>query len=403
MKAFSYIKSHAPQATTLLLVVGVFAYWLLVNPQLLYYRETMQLFLWRSDYLMMRLAVPGGLAQYLGELLTACCLQPVYGATIYALLFLMAQQLSAQIIGSQRHFAFSLIAPILLFVISMQPSLPMTLTVAILLTMLLAVLAQYCRGARAWFSLVLTPIGYWLVGPVIILLPLYLLRFLASPAHKRRTIIGCIGGLLLWTGCIAASSRMVAYPLRQLALGIDYHWTSEMMGTDEEMTYDMLSRRQAWAAIVSRFEKHPSDVPAIRAVAEYASFRLGLIDEKTLQQGIAPSFGSQSSLPAMLMTSEVYLQIGLINMSQRNAFEAMEGIPNCNKSARVLHRLVETNLITGQYAVALKYISILEQTPFYRSWARRMRQLAEHPQLIKEHPFYDTLQQAYQATNDSFF
>jgi hypothetical protein len=72
-------------------------------------------------------------------------------------------------------------------------------------------------------------------------------------------------------------------------------------------------------------------------------------------------------------------------------------------SGRELSRLVETNLITGQYEVALKYISLLEHTLFYRSWAKQMRQLATNPELIKRSPKYGSLQEVYQQTVDVFF
>jgi hypothetical protein len=81
----------------------------------------------------------------------------------------------------------------------------------------------------------------------------------------------------------------------------------------------------------------------------------------------------------------------------------MEAIPNYNKSARALRRLVETNIVTGQYEVALKYISILEETMFYRGWARRMKLLAEHPEKINDHPVYHRLKEIYDKGEDMFF
>ena len=78
-------------------------------------------------------------------------------------------------------------------------------------------------------------------------------------------------------------------------------------------------------------------------------------------------------------------------------------IPNYNKSARALQRLAETNLVTGQYEVALKYISILEETTFYRGWARKIKPLAEHPETIKDNPVYYRLKEVYDNGEDMFF
>jgi hypothetical protein len=101
--------------------------------------------------------------------------------------------------------------------------------------------------------------------------------------------------------------------------------------------------------------------------------------------------------------SEVCMPLGMTNMSQRAAFEAMEAIPNYNKSARALQQLVQTNLISGNYKVALKYISLLEQTFFYRSWARKMKTMAARPELLKENPFLYRLKEIYDNDEDMLF
>ena len=109
------------------------------------------------------------------------------------------------------------------------------------------------------------------------------------------------------------------------------------------------------------------------------------------------------SIPSAFMMSEVAMRAGMVNVAQRAAFEAMEAIPNYNKSSRALCRLVETNLITGQTEVALKYIAILEQTTFYGGWAGKMKQMAENPQLLHNHKFYHRLKEYYENGEDFFF
>jgi hypothetical protein len=81
----------------------------------------------------------------------------------------------------------------------------------------------------------------------------------------------------------------------------------------------------------------------------------------------------------------------------------MEYIPNHNKSGRALKRLVETCIITGQYDLAKKYLSILDETFFYKNWAEKTRPLVEHPEQIKEHPFYQKSKEFYENSEDYFF
>jgi hypothetical protein len=102
--------------------------------------------------------------------------------------------------------------------------------------------------------------------------------------------------------------------------------------------------------------------------------------------GLIPKF--EKNFISSLLTGEVYYHLGLINTAQRFDFEAMEGIPNYNKSARVMKRLAETNLINGQYAVAEKYLDVLSKTMFYSQWAERTRALIKNPKSIAQYPEY---------------
>ena len=48
----------------------MFCYWLFLYPYIPVAREMSQLFLWTGDYFMERIMIPGGLAQYLGEMIS---------------------------------------------------------------------------------------------------------------------------------------------------------------------------------------------------------------------------------------------------------------------------------------------------------------------------------------------
>ena len=108
-------------------------------------------------------------------------------------------------------------------------------------------------------------------------------------------------------------------------------------------------------------------------------------------------------LVSAFMVSDIAMLMNMPTVAQRSDFEAMELIPNYNKSGRALKRLVETNLITGNYQVALKYLAILEETANYSKWAQEMRPLAEHPERLQQHPFFQKAQESFQKAKDMFF
>lgn len=92
-----------------------------------------------------------------------------------------------------------------------------------------------------------------------------------------------------------------------------------------------------------------------------------------------------NSINAAMQLSDIYFCIGDIASSQKYAFEGYVSSVNCG-SGRLLKRLVETNLIFGTYPVAEKYISLLEQTIFYKTWAKEHRRFLYNDLAVAKDP-----------------
>ena len=355
------LRSHWFAVTTVLFSAAVFSYWLFLRPYVMLAREQSLLFLWNREYLLERIVVPGGLAQYLSEFLVQFFVHPVYGALIHALLFASGLCLMRSLTKHLKaSFLISFLFSVFLWWLTTNIYIPLTPIVAVLLTLCVM------RFATGWLRLVLIPVLYWLVGPAAVLL-------LLPDGRKRKPSLPLIlSSALLFAVCLLGSSWLTPYPLRQVARGIDYYWEDHNMGTLEEMRFDMLMRQRNWSAV-----------------------------EKATPPNLQSSASISQSL-AFIM-SEMFMQKGMVSMAQRAAFEAMECIPNHNKSARSLQRLIETNLVQGHYDVARKYLNLLSQTTFYRSWASQMRPLADHPERIPTHISLGPLRKAYEKTPDTFF
>lgn len=339
-----------------------------------------QLFLWNSDYLTERMSLPGGFSRYMAEMLAQFFLNPFNGAVSYTLLSLLSQHLTHRLLlmvkkgrGEKVKFGLSLIPPFMLCKVAMDPAIPLTPTVAVLTVMALVNLslslsAGWAIRKRVLFLCLFLPVCYWLAWP---------------------------------------------------ANNLDYDWSGEkQIGTHEEMECDMLMRMKAWDQISAKFI-HPES-PAVKSAILLAAYQTGKISRETLYQRIyvprsikgMPSVfvvGGKSlvvrigSLSSAYMVSDMALQLNLPNVSQWVAFEAMEYIPNYNKSVRSVKRLAETAIVTGQYQLAKKYLSILDETLFYGKWAQEMRPLVEHPELINRKPYYHQLKKAYAESEDIFF
>jgi len=95
-----------------------------------------------------------------------------------------------------------------------------------------------------------------------------------------------------------------------------------------------------------------------------------------------------SSKRELLLTpflSDINFCVGNIALSQKFAFEGNEGCSGLG-SGRLLKRLVQTNLIYGEYAIADKYIRTLEHTFFYHKWAVDQRRFLYNDSLCMKDP-----------------
>jgi hypothetical protein len=389
---------------TTVFAVAVFCFWMFELPFLMAAREQVQLFLWNSDYLMERLAVPGGLAQYLGEFIVQFFVKNVYGALWYAVLFVAVQLLTWQLMRSKQRMAksswiylLSFIPSVILWYLACNPKIPITPIVAVLLTLVLMNLLPKHQKACRIAAFALIPIGYWLLGPAMVLMALYLLFTRGSNVMLR------IAPLILLVFCVVGSSWLTPYPLKQIARGVDYYWEKETMGTFEEMEYDMLMRQQRWDEMIEKYHQKGSESLSVNNAVLIVMWQQKRIDQQEVMRRINLDQRALKNIPSAFLMSEVCMPLGMTNMSQRAAFEAMEAIPNYNKSARALQQLVQTNMITGNPKVALKYLSLLEQTTFYRGWARKMKNMVKQPELMKQHPHFHQLKEIYDHGEDMLF
>ncbi|MDR0749993.1 MAG: DUF6057 family protein [Tannerellaceae bacterium] len=164
---------------------------------------------------------------------------------------------------------------------------------------------------------------------------------------------------------------------------------------EEVMAYDYHARRQQWGHIIRMAGEKAPSTPLSVALLNLSLCKQGRMADDMFRyfqngpEGLLPSFVRDFTMP--MMAGEVYYHLGFINTAQRFAFEAMEAIPDYQKSARAIKRLAETNLINGEYAVTRKYLQILRHTLYYSKWAVQTLALLEDEGKIDFNPEWHTL------------
>ena len=83
--------------------------------------------------------------------------------------------------------------------------------------------------------------------------------------------------------------------------------------------------------------------------------------------------------------SDVYWSMGHVAYAQRMAFEA-DVLDDRDYSPRMMRRLIETNLVSGAYDVARKYIDILALNPKDKAVAEQYRPFLDNDDLIEADP-----------------
>ena len=397
---------------TLLFGIVVWLFWWLRYPFALSYQEQFQLFLLDDDYFMSRMAEPGGLARYVAEFLVQFYNVVVVGAAIIAVLLVLMQLITWRLMRSKVHnplsiFYYPLSFLPALFVWYMMGDENLLLGFVVSLDIVLAVMLLSLR-LNIWWNILLIVITYWIAGPLFVILACWVAGLsLYTQKYTILPVIVC--PVVVWL-----NSFVSPYPVRVLWGGLGYYrfqgniptLKGYKARTYELIEYDYLVRQGRWDDIIAKADQKSPDLPMSVCANNLALAMKGELGERAFDYyqngtvGLLPKF--ERNFNSLLVTGEAYFQLGLVNTAQRFAFEAMEAIPNCEKSARCIRRLAETNLINGQYDVARKYLKMLEKTLFYSKWARRTMNLLGNEEAINQHPLYGHMR-TVRLTDDLLF
>lgn len=165
--------------------------------------------------------------------------------------------------------------------------------------------------------------------------------------------------------------------------------------TYELIDYDYLVRTHQWQRIIERAEKRQASSPMSVSCVNLSLAMQGQLCDRLFEfyqngaEGLFPTFTRDMTSP--LPTAEAFYQLGMVNDAERYAFEAQEAIPNYRKSGRLTRRIAQCEIINGNYAVAAKYLRMLEHSLFYRQWAKSQERFLYNSAAVKADPEYGRL------------
>jgi len=418
-----------------LLGAAVFAFWMWLFPQALNYQEQNQLFLFTWDYFRQRMALPGGLADWLSEGLVQFYYIRWAGALVLALLAVLLQLATWKAAGEKRSmYAFSFIPPLLMLVYMGDVEVLASYPVALLMAVSLCPLFQKAGWHRLW----MIPLGWWLLGPVMavpVLLSVLKSRKWADLA------------MLAWLAVtFYAEYRLLAaqYPFRDALFGLNYYRLVESLpplqviipavtvlcillcalpqrlnrplavegalclllaagtwfgvkrtyekDTYEVLAYDWLIRHEQYQKVLYRAERYQPRNPVSACSVNFCLFTQGQLESRLTEFYQCGTGGLV--LPAIrdnlsdITSAELLWMMGMPNITLQYSFDLQESIQNGRKSGRFLSRMAECNIVNGWYPRAHKYLDMLEHSLFYRRWAREKKALLKDEALVAKDPVY---------------
>lgn len=177
--------------------------------------------------------------------------------------------------------------------------------------------------------------------------------------------------------------------------------------TYELIDYDFLVRTEQWDKIIEKAEKKPATTPLSVSCVNLALSQKGMLADRLFEfyqnggEGLFPTFTRDMISP--VSTAEIFFRLGMVNDAERYMFEAQEAIPNYRKSARLTRRIIECDIINGNYKVAAKLLRRLQKTLFYSNWANQTMALLGNEKAINRHPIYSKLRKYREKKQDFLF
>ena len=177
--------------------------------------------------------------------------------------------------------------------------------------------------------------------------------------------------------------------------------------TYDLIDYDFLVRTEQWDKIIEKAEKKPATTPLGVSCVNLALSQKGQLADRLFEfyqnggEGLFPAFTRDMISP--VSTAEIFFRLGMVNDAERYMFEAQEAIPNYRKSARLTRRIIECEIINGNYQVAAKLLRRLQKTLFYSNWANQTMALLGNEKAINRHPIYGKLRKYREKKQDFLF
>ncbi len=420
----------------ILLWISFFIFFQISAQYHFFYMEQFQLFQFSSNYLKEYLFDVGGISFYFSNFLMQFYILNYLGAIISSFLLTIIAYLSYKILGTfgKKEFSYlGIISVIPFLVLHLLNYYNLAGTISFLLMLSAVLLTTKTKNANLYYIMIpLSLILFWITGPFVYQY-LLLMAFMYAIKKEKRLFFGIcfISVIMVFLGFMGFRLGVVEdlpnifmldsfyqprmeppfyiylpfifivgsaffiwvitilslqpKPIVSISLTLLIVCSSTFIFLKKELPeqlennflkeMDYYSHTGQWDKILSKADGEMNNHLYMNYI-NLALLKKGELTEEMFiydQRNVMSLMVSwdKSQLVSNLR-SDIAFATGQIALAQNMSFEALVNYKG-SVSGRCLQRLVETNLISGAYSVASKYLDILDQTLFYHKWAREYR------------------------------
>jgi hypothetical protein len=403
----------------------------------LFFQEQLQIFLLSPDHFFKYFSKPAALSSYAGDFLIQFFYLRGGGAIVITatllILWISVKTLLGKLAGREVSLYIALIPVILgwislcriehplsaetglifgilftLIYLSLKPGLPGYLTAVFLLPIL-----YIAAGSSFYilsFAVILKELKNRTAGRLIRLVLVLLITVIIPVALKETYLItvpqaftwisqmrkspGIIDLLPLFS--VLATMLFIAIPNKESESGTSSLFFNNLFSIpaivllaagiilvsdfsfEKILRLDYEASHNRWEKVYSLTKKYKTNNSVVTYYSNLAMSKMGVMADELMEcyqpaaTGLFIPVNANENYITITFSNEVYWHLGDVNASQHSALLGMIFSPR-SENSRLMKRLVEINIVNGEYAAAGKFITILEKTLFHRKWAGEMR------------------------------
>jgi hypothetical protein len=389
----------------------------------LFFTEQMQLFIITPEYFYGYFSKPAAIACYLGDFFTQFYYLKAGGAVVITITLSCIWILLKKLIKRFSDKKYISIIPILVVVVIawMHTDLAYTLasTIALIIAVISGLLYTYIpkQFVRLIVGIVFLPVLYIIAGAYFYLFVFIAILFEILNSNKKY-ITAFVYALVLMFFSIflplfarsyyyLTKQQAYIYPNSTNIKAKPNFFLEKLLALDSEWYFNRPDKTLELA------EKYKLKNPLASYYYNLALSKNNLLPEKLMEgyqpgvKGLFIPVDSEQNYISITFSNEIYYHLGDMNAAQHAVLLATIFSPKC-QSSRLMRRLVEINIINGEYDVVEKYLKMLEHTLFHRKWAKDKRRFLYNEQECNkakwiaekrnQYPIIDLLK----ATNNDF-